>query len=251
MVGTVRYCGRGKSKYVTYRCNQRHSKKRCTNKEIRREYIESYVLDQMQEKLFNEEFVPHLVEQVNEAIRDKTKHIDAEIRDLNTRLADINKQISNIIDAIAQGYDQPSFRARVEQLESDKHQLENLLLEKQLQTAGVREHGAAMINGQHVLKSKKEPVTVTVEQLQQRSSSFQKYIAQTNIPEIKKFISNFVESVVVDVSTASLNMCIWGLIDGGESPCIKAQIQKRQLLRLRIMKSLYAVKFRRTWVEAF
>jgi hypothetical protein len=65
--------------------------------------------------------------------------------------------IGNIIDAIAKGYDQPSCRVRVEQLESDKHQLENLLLEKQLQTAGVREHGAAMINGQHVLKSKQEP----------------------------------------------------------------------------------------------
>jgi site-specific DNA recombinase len=195
MVGTVRYCGRGKSKYVTYRCNQRHSKKRCTNKEIRREYIESYVLDQMQEKLFNAEVVPHLVEQVNVAIREKTKHIDAEIRDLNARLADVNKQISNIIDAIAKGYDQPSFRARVEQLEFDKYQLENLLLDAEM---------------------KKEPVTITAEWLQHCSSSFEKYIAQSNIPEIKMFISNFVESVVVNVSTVDLNMCIWGLIDGDE-----------------------------------
>jgi hypothetical protein len=132
--------------------------------------------------------------------------------------------IGNIIDAIAKGYDQPSFRARVEQLESDKHQLESLFLEAEM---------------------KKEPVTVSAEWLQQCSSSFEKYIAQSNIPEIKKFISNFVESVVVNISTVDLNMCIWGLIDGGESPCIKAQIQKRQLLRQRIMKSLYAEKPRR------
>ncbi len=94
------------------RCNQRHSKKRCTNKEIRREYIESYVIGQLQEMQFNDEVIPHLVEQVNEAIRDMTKHIYAEIRDLKARLADINQQIGNIIDAIAKGYDQPSFRAR-------------------------------------------------------------------------------------------------------------------------------------------
>ncbi len=78
---------------------------------------------------------------------------------------------------------------------------------------------------------KKEPLTVTVEQLQQLAGSFRNHITETNIPEIKKFIANFIESVVVHVDTVHLNICFWGLMDGGESACIKAKIQKRRLLR--------------------
>ena len=64
--------------------------------------------------------MPLLVEQVNEAIRDKTRHIDA----------------------IAKGYDQPSYHVRVEVLESDKAKLNNLILDAEM---------------------KKEPVTVSVQ----------------------------------------------------------------------------------------
>jgi site-specific DNA recombinase len=196
---------------VEYRCNQRHSKKRCTNKEIRRETLESYILEQMQEKLFHADVMPLLVEQVNEAIRDKTRHIDAELRDLRARLADVNQQIANIIDVIAKGYDLPSFHARVEELELNKAKLENLILDAEI---------------------KKEPVTVTVEQLQQLSGSLQKCIAQTNIPEIKTFLSNVVESVVVHVDTVELNMCIWGLIDGGEPRTNRTTIRRRRLIQM-------------------
>ncbi|WP_246066949.1 recombinase family protein [Paenibacillus koleovorans] len=44
MMGNVKYCGRNKLKYVTYRCGNRDRTKECKNKELRREYIESYVL---------------------------------------------------------------------------------------------------------------------------------------------------------------------------------------------------------------
>jgi hypothetical protein len=53
--------------------------------------------------------------------------------------------------------------------------------------------------------------------------------SQTNLQEIKTFLSDFIESVVVNVER----------VDGGDSPSIKAKIRKRQLLRQRIMKSLY------------
>jgi hypothetical protein len=55
------------------------------------------------------------------------------------------------------------------------------------------------------------------------------------ISEIMKFISKFSESVVLNVSTVDLNLCIGGITDGDESPYIKVQIQKRQLLRLKII----------------
>ena len=144
---------------------------------------------------------------MNADIRDKSRYIDAELRDLRARLADVNQQIANIIDAIAKGYDQPSFHARVEELELNKAKLENLILDLSL-TVGVREYDFHIDHKNHILKSKKEPVTVTVEQLQQLSSSLQAHITQTNLPEIKTFLSNFIESVVVNVETVDLNIFI-------------------------------------------
>ncbi len=116
----------------------------------------------------------------------------------------------------------------MEELELNKATLENLIVDLSL-TVGVREYDFRIDHKNHILKSKKEPVTVTVEQLQQLSSSLQSHITQTNLPEIKTFLSNFIESVVVNVVTVDLNICIWGLIDGVESPYIKAQIQREHL----------------------
>jgi hypothetical protein len=104
----------------------------------------------------------------------------------------------------------------VEELELNKATLENLILDLSL-TVGVREYDFRIVHKNHILKSKKEPVTVTVEQLQQLSSSLQSHITQTNLPEIKTFLSNFIESVVVNVEKADLNIYI------------KSQIQREHL----------------------
>jgi len=49
MGGNKKLSGRSKSTHITYRCLGRKNKHICTNKEIRREYIESYVLEVISE----------------------------------------------------------------------------------------------------------------------------------------------------------------------------------------------------------
>lgn len=58
--------GRNKLKYVTYRCGNRDRTKECRNKELRREYIEGYVIHELEQRILNEESFPHLVRQLNE-----------------------------------------------------------------------------------------------------------------------------------------------------------------------------------------
>lgn len=54
-------------KHVTYMCSNRANRKSCDNKEIRREYIENYVLDQLGEKyIFSEKAIPILVKKLND-----------------------------------------------------------------------------------------------------------------------------------------------------------------------------------------
>ncbi len=58
--------GRNNDRYVTYRCGNRDRTKNCDNKEIREEYIEAFVLAELERKLLNDEAVPYLIQMLNE-----------------------------------------------------------------------------------------------------------------------------------------------------------------------------------------
>ena len=67
--------GKNKPMYVSYRCSYRRltSSKVCDNKEIRKEYIEEYVLSELERKIFNDKAIPHLVEGINKNFKRKIK----------------------------------------------------------------------------------------------------------------------------------------------------------------------------------
>ena len=51
MVGNTRYSGRNKQRYVTYRCpSKRYA---CSNKEINQEYLETYIIHLLENRIFN------------------------------------------------------------------------------------------------------------------------------------------------------------------------------------------------------
>ncbi|MFD0679045.1 MULTISPECIES: recombinase zinc beta ribbon domain-containing protein [unclassified Paenibacillus] len=79
------FSGRNKLKYVTYRCGNRDRTKECKNPELRQEYIESYVLSQLQEKIFNDEAIPLLAKQLNDFQRSKVTGIKGKSRTSSTR----------------------------------------------------------------------------------------------------------------------------------------------------------------------
>jgi len=54
MYGNTRNCGRNTTKYSSYRCSSRAQHKGCSNKELRKEYLDSYVLDQLYINLFSD-----------------------------------------------------------------------------------------------------------------------------------------------------------------------------------------------------
>lgn len=54
MGGNKKMSGRSKTPHVTYRCMGKKNRHICENKEIRREYIETYVLEKLSEYVFDE-----------------------------------------------------------------------------------------------------------------------------------------------------------------------------------------------------
>lgn len=95
---------KNKPMYVSYRCSYRRasSSKVCDNKEIRKEYIEEYVLSELERKIFNDKAISYLVEGINKNLQKQNKVDDEkreviinELKEMDTQLE--SKEMSQIV----------------------------------------------------------------------------------------------------------------------------------------------------------
>ncbi|BCG56743.1 recombinase family protein [Paenibacillus sp. URB8-2] len=194
MAGNVKYSGRSKLKYVTYRCNRKDNSRSCSNKEIRREYIEGYILDYLQSHIFSEENIPKLVEQVNRQIlKAETKDV-VERANLEQRLRAVTDQITNIVNAVAQGFTQASFVEKVNILEAEKANLEVELAK---------------------LMTKEKRAGITEDVLRSLLFSLKDSIAHKNFPELKRFFQTYVQRILVYAEHVEVDFKLPVLADVG------------------------------------
>ncbi len=215
MMGNVKYCGRNKLKYVTYRCGNRDRTKEWRNKELRREYIESYVIHELEQRIFNDATIPHLVKQLNDYQQQASAARSDEILALQSRLAETDRQINNIVAAISQGFTQPSIVGKMSELEDEKARLEVRIAERQLDET---------------------KVSIPEETLRELFAEFKGFVASRNIPEIKKFIGSYVEKVIIynehvevifKLDTAGISL------DGTDFDAFAATVAKKDLFEMK------------------
>ncbi|WP_027400085.1 recombinase family protein [Anaerovorax odorimutans] len=164
--------------YVSYRCGHRSktSTTVCNNKEIRKEYIEEYVLTELEKKIFSEEAMPILVQGLRERLKNLNKENNEKRNIIEKELLEINKQIENIIEAISNGFYQEEFKTKIESLKQRKIDLEASLKEISVEN--------------------KAPI-VTETDIRKLILDFKEYVIRKNVPECKKFIQDFVKEVIV------------------------------------------------------
>lgn len=164
--------------YVSYRCSYRRltSSKVCDNKEIRKEYIEEYVLSELERKIFNDKSISYLVEGINNNLQKKNKVKEEKKEFINKEIKEIESQINNIVTAIASGFMQEEFKMKMDELKNRKSELEFKLSE---------------------LKSDEIIQLVTESDIKKLLNNFSSYVISRNIPECKKFIQDFVKEVIV------------------------------------------------------
>lgn len=176
LYGNSRLCGRGKTRYVTYRCSNRAQHKGCTNKELRREYLENYVLDELYTKLFNEATINKLAKMLtkyNREVEDKNK---TELTTAEQQLKATLQEIEKVIDLVSQsGIAIDTVKGRLQELESKKNYLEGYI--KELTTNEILQTTEAMIHT-----------------LIQRSKEF---IRTKNVAECRMFITSYIDKVLV------------------------------------------------------
>jgi site-specific DNA recombinase len=206
MIGNVKYCGRNKLKYVTYRCGNRDRTKNCKNKEIRREYIEEYVLQQLEEKIFNEASIPLLVEKLNKFQNNKNDEAKQKIKVLTEKIRQVDIQIKNVLSMIRSGCSSRILAEDLENLEKEKMELELQL---------------------HEIKDNSPKNIIDEKTLAKIFSSFRQFVKDRNIQEVKKFIHQYVEKVLVyedHVKVVFKLYIIVATFGGGEQTPCKSKI---------------------------
>lgn len=176
-IGNRKFAGRGKTKHCTYRCNtrERMTSDACTNKEIRREYIERFVLERLAEVIFDEKRIPTLIKKYSDYVAKTDKATQKKLEELQRQKADIERKCNNLVTLIADTAN-PSLMAGLEKLEKEKRDIEVLILNTE-RSSGI--------------------VSVPEEKLKEAFDNARSLFLQGRLPQIRQLIALYVQKVII------------------------------------------------------
>jgi site-specific DNA recombinase len=177
MFGNSRKGGRNKSRYSSYKCSHRANHKGCANKEIRKEYLDNYVLDELYAKLFSESSIKKLSVMLNDYNRKKAEEADEETKLASVELEEISGKISKIIMLVTEsGISIETVKDELKQLEERKHFVEDYLRDVRL---------------------KNNIATISEDAISDLICKSKEFVQTHNIAECQNFIHSYIEKVIV------------------------------------------------------
>ena len=165
--------------YISYRCGCRKQKRDCKNKEIKRDYLEEFVLTELEKHVLNDEAIPALSKELNKRLKTKSNDNHEMLNNLRNKLDKVNKEIENILTAIMSGIMNSMLKDKLDELEQVKLNLDLKINELSIESNSV------------------ESVDITEDQIRNMFGRFKEFVLTRNLPECKKFISDYVKEVVV------------------------------------------------------
>lgn len=128
MYGNRHIDGRHGKEYLSYECSAKDYKKTCTNKSIRKEIIEGYVLNQLKSDLFSDDSIQKLSVRLNEygqkMVQDNQLDYDNSMNELNA----VNCKIGKIVQLVSEsGISIETVKEELKQLECQKCKIEDYL----------------------------------------------------------------------------------------------------------------------------
>ncbi len=95
--------GRNKSLLVTYRCGKRsnHGDYHCKNKDVNRDYLESFIFKRIGELVFNENRIPDLIEAYYQSCGDMFGETAHRLKELRSNLEITDQKLANVVNVIA------------------------------------------------------------------------------------------------------------------------------------------------------
>ena len=101
------------------------------------------------------------------------------LNNLRSKLEKVNKEIENILNAIMNGIVNSMLKDKLDELEQVKLNLE------------------LKINELSIERNSEESVNITEDQIRSMFGQFKDFVLTRNLPECKKFISDYVKEVIV------------------------------------------------------
>jgi site-specific DNA recombinase len=128
--GQRRREGRNSNLIVRYGCNkrQRQGKSSCDNKDIRREYIEALVLDELAKNVFDEKLLPLIYSQFAEYNETSNSENNRIIQTVQSQIKAVDKKIDSVVNLLMQTSSKVLFE-KLDALENEKSALEQKLYE--------------------------------------------------------------------------------------------------------------------------
>ena len=184
MIGNTKNSGTRKVKHVTYRCGNRYSKHKCSNKEIRREYIEDFVLDQMMHKLFTPSNIRTFTTELQKLVKEKNPEVHAQLAKLTKEKVSLMAEQTNLVNAIKLGQ---ALDILLPALNATKEKIARV--ESELLT---------------VQNTLNDAPQITEETVTRLVSGMRDFIKRNNLPQVKKFISYYVKELTVGMDDIHL-----------------------------------------------
>lgn len=189
MVGNSRRSGRNKDLYLCYECSTRKRTKKCNMKAINKEFVEKTVIDMLEENIFSEKAIDELTSKILDYSSKQAKEINNDIKRFKKNLEETQKQIDNIVNAVAAGLFNPSMKEKLDELEKSKTNIQIKLEEAKLQV-DIHTPNKEMIK-KYVSKDKN---------IKNKSSEEQKRIIQAYVQKVIVYENDIDIKFIVDIN---------------------------------------------------
>lgn len=123
MIGHRKHCGRNKSLYEYYECSGRKRTRTCNMKSINKNFIEKLTIDYLYKTLLSKDAIKIAAKNILDFTAEQTKTIEADLTIYRGELKEVESQISNIVDAIADGFYNSELKEKSKELDSKKNKL--------------------------------------------------------------------------------------------------------------------------------
>lgn len=167
-----------KPPYVSYRCGCRKTKSSivCNNTEIRKEYLEEYVMSELEKMIVSDNAIQEIVNIVNNYSENKISEKEEVKKRLEVGKNEIEKRIGNIIKAITMGFASMELKSELEKLEEEKSRLELNIIRADV---------------------KSETEKVMDDDVRDQLKSLRYFLLNRDLVEVKKFMKSVIKEIVV------------------------------------------------------
>ena len=173
MTGNAKYNSKG-TLTVTYSCEHRRKDKTCPNLNIRRDKLDSLVVEKISEYIFKDENLPVLVEKLRDLDLKRNAEYMNTVKRIEDRLKDNDKKRARIIKKIEEDFEEEDFKDRLTELREEKAFLQKSLAD---------------------VKANSLNVAITEKSVAELQSKFKRYVLSHGLGNSKILINKFVNRV--------------------------------------------------------